>query len=93
MMGNIKFYKEPKEAEIRRKTTLLRLAHEADAGVKAPCAGRGVCGKCLIKVKSGDLPEPSEQEIKVLGEEKIKEGYRMSCLVEVDEDCEVEVYV
>lgn len=42
--------------------------------VDNPCNGNGTCGKCKVRILSGDEP-----------------GIRLSCLVEVTEDLEVEI--
>lgn len=58
--------------------------------ISAPCGGRGLCGKCIVKVKNDMHPiDPFEQEVLGLG--RIKEGYRLACLYLVESD--IEVYI
>lgn len=47
--------------------------------------------KCVIKVLSGKLSEPTKQELKVLGQEKIHKGYRLSCQTNILEDSVIEI--
>ncbi len=45
------------------------------------CSGSGICGKCKIKVEKGGnlLNEVSDSEIQLLGEDLVKQGYRLAC--------------
>jgi len=53
-----------------------------------PCGGHGKCGKCRVKV-SGDISLPTESEIKLLGEESIALGTRLSCLTYARGNCTI----
>lgn len=48
---------------------------DADIKIKDSCGGKGKCVKCLVKVVSGNLTEPTDREI--------KEGYRLACQTDV----------
>jgi uncharacterized 2Fe-2S/4Fe-4S cluster protein (DUF4445 family) len=43
------------------------------------CGGRGNCGQCRIKIISGTVSPPSEDEISRLGERALKDGVRLAC--------------
>ena len=60
------------------KIKILQKAKKDKVKVKHLCQ-HGLCGKCKIKLISGDVSEPNKKEIKKLGEEAIKEGYRLAC--------------
>ncbi|MFX1573431.1 MAG: ASKHA domain-containing protein [Promethearchaeota archaeon] len=49
--------------------------------IGAFCGGKGTCGKCIIQILDSNpkISEPTEKEIKTLGNEKIIEGYRLAC--------------
>ena len=49
--------------------------------IGAFCGGKGTCGKCIVHILDTNpkISEPSEKEIKILGNEKIIEGYRLAC--------------
>lgn len=70
--------------------TLLEILLAQRIFVDNPCNGKGVCGKCRVRILSGDLPEPKETEIKLLKEE-LASGVRLSCLVKPESDLEVEL--
>lgn len=60
--------------------TFLDLIHEHDiAGFDAPCGGNGTCGKCRIRIISGDVSSPAENERTLLTAEEIDGGIRLAC--------------
>ncbi len=61
-----------------------------DAGfdVNPFCGGRGVCGKCRVRIKDNP-PAPSPSEKSIFQEEELAEGFRLACQVELDDDLEV----
>ena len=46
--------------------------------VSTPCGGRGNCGKCKIRVISGELPISSMDRVH-LTQEELAEGVRLAC--------------
>lgn len=80
------------EVEVKKEKSLVKLAKKANVKIKLPCSGKGTCGKCIVKISKGEVSPPTKSEIKKLGEEKIKKGYRLACQVEVlDEDVSVKL--
>lgn len=64
----------------------------ASKGIFVPsaCGGGGTCGQCMVKVESGGgdiLPT----ELSHISKRKAKEGYRLSCQVNVKNDLVVDV--
>ena len=59
--------------------------------IGALCAGKGTCGKCVISVLDPNpkISEPSEQEKKILNNQKILEGYRLACQTKILGDLRV----
>src|ERR1700704_6316248 len=76
---------DPRRAEPRRAlamasgTTVLRAAHEAGIDVTATCGGRGRCTSCRVKFVSGAVPPPTIGDEVQLGDEQVREGYRLAC--------------
>ena len=54
---------------------LLRAAID----IPTDCAGRGTCGKCLVRLGSGELTAPTERELKRIPEKLRAEGWRLAC--------------
>jgi ferredoxin len=71
------------ETEVKEGKSLLKAAKDAGVKIKDSCDGKGKCGKCLVKVISGNLTEPTDRETKELGAESIKDGFRLACQAEV----------
>lgn len=61
------------------------------AFVDNPCSGKGICGKCKVRILSGRTCESSDTERALLKDQEIREGIRLACLTEVFGDVEVEL--
>lgn len=70
---------------------LLALLLESGAYVDNPCNGKGLCGKCKVRILSGDVSEITDAEKKFLTESEVEEGIRLSCLTEVRGEVSVEL--
>jgi len=76
---------DPRRAEPRRElavasgTSILRAAHEAGIDITATCGGRGRCTSCRVKFVSGAVPPPTIGDEVQLGDEQVREGYRLAC--------------
>jgi len=69
---------------------LTSLLEKNGVGLPVPCGGRGLCGKCMVRIK-GKVRPPLPFEEESLGFAGIREGYRLACLYKVDSD--IDVYV
>lgn len=67
---------------------LMELLLEAGIFVDNPCNGKGLCGKCRIRIE-GRAPEPTDNERALLSEEELADGIRLSCLVVPEDDMTV----
>ncbi|SET58820.1 Uncharacterized 2Fe-2 and 4Fe-4S clusters-containing protein, contains DUF4445 domain [Natronincola peptidivorans] len=86
------FIKNKKEAiEYIPDRDLLQLLLENDIFVDNPCNGKGLCGKCKIRLLEGNLPAISATEERLLKKEEISSGIRLSCLVVPQEDITIEI--
>ena len=57
--------------------------------VDAICGGNGRCGKCKVRVLSGDAI-PSNQDKAFFTEEELEQGWRLSCTLYPMDDLVVE---
>jgi uncharacterized 2Fe-2S/4Fe-4S cluster protein (DUF4445 family) len=62
----------------------------AAEGVEMPCGGRGECGGCRVRLLEGQL-SASEEDLAVLGEERVAAGWRLACRAHADADVTIEV--
>ena len=90
-MPVMKVYPAGETFEYEVGATLLELLLAQKYFVDNPCNGKGVCGKCRVKIISGNVDAPSATEVKLLSDAELKTGIRLSCLVKPTEDLEVEL--
>ncbi len=67
---------------------LLHLLQNNGVVMNTPCAGKGTCGKCAVRVR-GNLEAPPDKEKSLLGSEKLERGFRLACYTHVSSDLEV----
>ncbi|MCH4886472.1 2Fe-2S iron-sulfur cluster binding domain-containing protein [Acidaminobacter sp. JC074] len=66
------------ELKSKETKTILKYAKENNIEIKSFC-NIGVCGKCTVKVLEGQVSKPNARERRKLGEDRLKEGYRLAC--------------
>lgn len=78
-MKNVRVTFEPGmiEVEIPAGSKIVSAIEKAGIPFELPCGGKGICGKCLVKVLQG-ASEPTETEKKLLGG-KVEDGWRLAC--------------
>ncbi|SHI97835.1 2Fe-2S iron-sulfur cluster binding domain-containing protein [Geosporobacter subterraneus DSM 17957] len=79
------------KTEIKKGLNALKAAKEAKVKIKAPCDGKGKCGKCLIRILDGDVSEPTKQEKKLLSKSKLEKGYRLACETTISQNTVIEI--
>ena len=67
---------------------LLAAAQRANVAIDAPCSGNGACGKCKVKLVSGELDSPQTRHI---SDAEYAQGWRLSCVSKLVSDVTVEV--
>ncbi len=72
-----------RRAECVPSETLLDAARRAGVALAAICGGAGSCGRCRVRVMSGDVSSPSETEIRRLGADAVAQGMRLACQTRV----------
>jgi uncharacterized 2Fe-2S/4Fe-4S cluster protein (DUF4445 family) len=65
--------------EIPDGETLLAVVTSGAVDVPVDCAGRGTCGKCLVRTGAGEFSEPTEAERRKIPADKLAEGWRLAC--------------
>lgn len=88
MANKVKFIRE---VELKNKRTILQLSKDSDIKIRHPCGGKGKCGKCIVRVKSGQVSKPTQTELKILGKEKVDKGYRLACEAVIDGDAVIKL--
>jgi len=92
-MITCKVHFEPscREISCREGTLLSEAAREAGVSLISVCGGKGLCGKCKVKVTAGEVSPLTGAEREHLSKEEIADGNRLVCQVLVLSD--IAVYV
>jgi uncharacterized 2Fe-2S/4Fe-4S cluster protein (DUF4445 family) len=70
--------------------TILKAAHAAGVDITATCGGRGRCTSCRVKFIQGTVPPPTIMDELQLGDDMVREGFRLSCQCAVTEPITVQ---
>lgn len=62
-------------------------------GISAPCGGKGLCGRCLVRLISGELLPPTQIEEQTLTRKRLEQGYRLACQARLAGSCKIEIPV
>lgn len=84
----IQFLPEGHETIVQDDKTLLDAARQAGVYVGAICNGEGVCGKCRVVIREGEVHGESTE---FLTRDEIRRGYVLACRVVARSDLVVEV--
>ena len=76
--------------EVDPGTTILRAAHAHGIDIDAVCGGRGRCTSCRVKFVGGTVPPPTLGDRVQLGDDLVRDGYRLACQCAVTEPITVE---
>lgn len=90
-MININIPRKNKTITCETGEKLLKILIDNGEFVEGPCGGRGSCGRCKIKHISGDLQLITEDERRLLSEEEINNGIRLSCLISPTSDIQIDI--
>src|SRR5947209_19598291 len=88
---------DPGDARTRREltvaagTSILKAAHDGGIDVTATCGGRGRCTSCRIKFVAGTIPPPTLADEVQLGDDLVREGYRLACQCRLEEPLTVQL--
>ncbi len=84
----VTFWPEGDRVRVPLETTLLDAAKIAGVDLASSCGGDGLCGKCRVIVRQGNV---TAQPTSMLSREEIRRGYVLGCQTKVVGDVEVEI--
>ena len=87
-MATITFSPSGETIEVPAGTSLLDAAILCELDVPAPCAGQGRCGRCRVRVTSGEVERRSNAG---LATAEILDGWAVACQTYVRGSAEIEV--
>ncbi|MCK5129149.1 MAG: DUF4445 domain-containing protein [Clostridiales bacterium] len=89
-MPKITFRPSGIAVDIENGSLLLEAAKQAKISVDTPCGGKGTCGKCLVRIESGNVDFENNG---LLSEDLVDDGYVLICKTKAaDEDVVVHVF-
>ena len=74
----VTFTPEGMSVEVDAGVTILDAANKAGVYVNSLCGGEGVCGKCRVIVREGEVQGESTE---FLTRDEIRHGYVLACQV------------
>lgn len=84
----VTFYPYDKKIEVPAGTDILTAAMAAGIYINSSCGGEGVCGRCKVIVKSGEVQsEPTGR----LSKEELEKSYVLACHSTIHSDAEIDV--
>ncbi len=84
----VTFYPQKKTVSVEKGTSLLQAVSKAHITINNLCGGDGICGRCKMIVKEGDVTgEISEK----LTREEVKRGIVLACMTNVESDLTIEI--
>jgi uncharacterized 2Fe-2S/4Fe-4S cluster protein (DUF4445 family) len=81
---------ERRAVDVDPGTTILRAAHAHGVDIDAVCGGRGRCTSCRVKFVAGMVPPPTLGDRIQLGDDLVRDGYRLACQCAITESITVE---
>jgi uncharacterized 2Fe-2S/4Fe-4S cluster protein (DUF4445 family) len=74
---------EKREVPVSVGENLLGALRKEGFDIPSPCNGAGTCGQCKVRFEQG-APTPTNGDRRFLGSQEIEDGWRLSCLHEVE---------
>ena len=88
-MPVVRFEPSGVTVDVDNGTELLDAARKAGISIESPCGGKGTCGKCLVRVISGEINSEAQGS---LPESALIDGYVLACKSRIlDDDVIVEI--
>jgi uncharacterized 2Fe-2S/4Fe-4S cluster protein (DUF4445 family) len=85
---SVTFLPDNKKIEVNRGTDLLSAACACGVYIASSCGGEGVCGRCKVIIKKGEVKKELSGRISI---DERKKGYALACRTTILSDVVVEV--
>ena len=84
----VTFYPDNKAIEVEKGKTILSAAISAAVYLNSSCGGDGVCGRCKVILKKGEVISQPSGRISL---DERRKGIYLACLTTIQSDLEIEV--
>ena len=78
---------ENQTVEVEAGSSLLEAVQKAGIPLKSTCGGQGTCGKCTVKVLTGQVTDGGGN----ISDKLKDQGYILACKASVNENCSIDV--
>jgi uncharacterized 2Fe-2S/4Fe-4S cluster protein (DUF4445 family) len=85
------FAPDPRTVAVPRGTTILQAARQAGVEIPSDCGARGRCHACRVHIAADPIPPETLQDRVQLGEQAVRNGYRLACQAEAWHDLSIVV--
>ena len=82
---------EGKQYDFASGKNLMEIMLDAGLFIDNACGGKGLCGKCRVRITEGNAGEAGETERGILKAEEIEQGVRLACLAYPASDITIEL--
>jgi len=87
----IKTNEEDFTIEYEPGQSLRAILNQTDHQVRTGCKGNGMCGLCKVRIQSGNIDDPTANELLYLSDEPINHDIRLACQVIPFDDLEIRI--
>ena len=87
-MQTVTFHPQERTVQVPQGTSLLEAALKAQISLNNLCGGDGICGRCKMVVKKGEV---SGEISGKLTRQEIRKGYVLACMSYVQTDLDIEI--
>ncbi len=94
----IMFQPSGRRGEVRKGSTIIEASQELGVDIETLCGGKGVCGKCKVRIEEGFFEKYGissskshvsgwqDKEEKFINKEQKEAGYRLGCCASIEGD-------
>ncbi len=75
-MPTVTFKPNDRQVYVPAGADLIEAARQAGVTIATPCGGKGTCGKCIVRILSGDIDSDS---LGLLPKSTVADGYVLAC--------------
>ena len=91
MRFKVVFQPDGKRGEFAEGISVLEAARNLGVDINTLCGGSGACGKCVVTIASGKIPESTEPELRLINNNNLRNGYRLACSLKIASDMVITV--
>lgn len=79
MAHHIEFEPVGRRGECPADASLLDAAQQLGVALISLCGGAGTCGRCKVRILTGEVSPPTASERELLSAKELEQGYRLAC--------------